>query len=424
MREAMKAAQRDSARVEGTQPQRKCNICGGPLREFCDFGQQPLSSAFIENTDVEEFFFRLGVGVCESCSMVQLVEEVPRHFMFHENYPYHSSGSAAMRKHFAQTAQRLLETELTGPDPFVVELGCNDGIMLRTIAAAGVRHLGIEPSRRVAEIAIENGVRVRIDFFQESTAKEVLAENGRADVIYAANTVCHIPYMDSIFRGVDALLSPGGVFVFEDPYLANIVDGTAFDQIYDEHYYYFTASSVQAMARFFGFELVDVEALPVHGGEVRYTIARQGQREPSAAVAEMVAEEQARGLTEMETLNGFVSRVERAKDELVSLLRRLRAEGYTAVGYGATAKSATVTNYFGIGPDLVPFITDTTPAKQGRLTPGSHIPVRPPEAFSDPFPDYALLFAWNHAEEIMAKESEFRRRGGRWILYVPEVHIV
>ncbi|MFI1169708.1 methyltransferase domain-containing protein [Streptomyces sp. NPDC020801] len=404
---------------------RTCRICGGLLHTFCDFGAQPLSSAFLEPDRTDgEFFFRLAVGLCESCTMVQLVEEVPRHLMFRQEYPYLSSGSATMRKHFEQTAQWFLETELTGPDPFIVELGCNDGVMLKTIAQAGVRHLGVEPSRGVAEVARNNGVRVSTDFFQEDLAVRTRQADGVADVVYAANTVCHIPYLDSIFRGLDALLAPGGVFVFEDPYLAEIVERTAYDQIYDEHFYYFTATSVRNMARFYGFELVNVERLPVHGGEVRYTIARVGRRQPSPSVAELLVEEERRGLSDLKTLRHFVSKVERAGNDLVCLLERLRAEGRSVVGYGATAKSATVTNYCAIGPDLLPFVCDTTPAKQGRLTPGAHIPVFSPERFSQPYPDYALLFAWNHAEEIVAKEQEFRKAGGRWILYVPSVHIV
>ncbi len=356
--------------------------------------------------------------------MVQLVEEVPRDRMFHQEYPYHSSGSAVMSKHFAKTAHYFLETELTGADPFIVEIGCNDGIMLKTIREAGVRHLGVEPSGGVAELARSEGVRVRTDFFEESSASKIRAAEGPADVIYAANTICHIPYIESIFRGVDALLSAAGVFVFEDPYLGDIVERTAFDQIYDEHFFFFTVRSVGAMAQRFGFELVDVERLAVHGGEVRYTIARAGSRTPSAATAELLAEEQARGLAERTTFDHFADAVGQVRDDLIALLRRLRDEGSRVVAYGATAKSATVANYCGIGPDLVPFVCDTTLVKQGRLTPGSHLPVRPVTAFADPYPDYALLFAWNHAEEIMAKEQQFRDAGGRWILYVPEVKII
>ncbi|MEU4532825.1 class I SAM-dependent methyltransferase [Micromonospora ureilytica] len=402
-----------------------CRICEGPLREICDFGRHPLSGGFLRPDEIErEFFFRLAIGICGECSMVQLIEEVPRQLMFRNDYPYLSSGSTVMRKHFQQTAEYFLRTELTGPDPFIVELGCNDGVMLRTVAEAGVRHLGVEPSRGVADIARSNGVRVSTDFFQESSAKSFYAENGPADVVYAANTVCHIPYMESIFRGLDALLAPGGVFIFEDPYLGDIVQRTSFDQIYDEHFYFFSATSVRAMARHFGFELVDVERLPVHGGEVRYTVARAGRRPISAAVTTLLAEEEAAGISDTATLTGFVERVHKISTDLVDLLEKLRAEGRTVVGYGATQKSATVTNFCGIGPDLVSFICDATPSKQGRLAPGSHIPVCPPERFADPYPDYALLFAWNHAEEIIAKEQKFREAGGRWIRYVPDVHII
>nr|WP_062333232.1 class I SAM-dependent methyltransferase [Herbidospora sakaeratensis] len=403
-----------------------CRVCGGTVREFFDFGRQPLSDAFLPpGADLgEEFFYRLATGLCESCTMVQLMEEVPRERMFHQEYPYHSSGSAHMRGHFEELAKRLLTTELAGDDPFVVEVGCNDGVMIKALAEAGVRHLGVEPSGGVADLAAAKGIRVRKSFFEESTAKEIRAADGPADVVYAANTLCHIPYIGSVLSGVAALLAPTGVFVFEDPYLSDIVEQTSFDQIYDEHFFFFTVRSVQAMAAGHGLELVDVERLPVHGGEVRYTLAHAGARRPSPAVAELLAEEDARRLGELDTLRRFGENVLRIRDDLTALLRRLRAEGKRVVAYGATAKSATVTNLCGIGPDLVEFVCDTTPAKQGRLTPGTHIPVVPPEEFSRSYPDYALLFAWNHAAEIMAKEQAFTDSGGQWILYVPSVRTV
>jgi methylation protein EvaC len=404
----------------------QCRVCGGTVTEFFDFGRQPLSDAFLEpSADLnEEFFFRLAVGLCDTCTMVQLMEEVPRDRMFNEDYPYFSSGSTFMRTHFESLAKQLLTNELTSEDPFVVEMGCNDGVMLKTIADAGVRHLGVEPSGSVADVAAAKGVRVRKSFFEESTAREILAEDGPADVIYAANTLCHIPYMDSILTGVATLLKPTGVFVFEDPYLGEIVARTSFDQIYDEHFYFFTLRSVQEMASRHGLELVDAERLTVHGGEVRYTLAPKGSRTPTAAMKELLAEEEAANLTDIETLRGFGAKVEKNRDDLVALLRKAKDEGKRVVAYGATAKSATVTNLSGIGPDLVSFVCDSTPAKQGRLTPGTHIPVRESSAFADPYPDYALLFAWNHAEEIMAKETAFADAGGKWILYVPEVRLV
>jgi methylation protein EvaC len=401
-----------------------CQICDGAVEEFLDLGRQPLSDAFLTEEDLSgEFFYRLAVGVCRSCTMVQLVEQVPRDLMFHDDYPYYSSGSSVMREHFETTARALLARCADEPDPFVVEIGSNDGVLLKTVKAAGVRHLGFEPSGKVAAAAAEQGVRVLTDFFDAESAAAVQHNDGPADVIFSANTICHIPYMRSILEGVSRLLASDGIFVFEDPYFGDIVAKTSFDQIYDEHFFFFTARSVQAMVSGFGLELVDVERLPVHGGEVRYTIAHAGARTPSDAVTALIEAELAQGLSDLPTLRRFAADTARVRTDLQALLRRLRDEGQQVVGYGATAKSATVTNFCGIGSDLVSFVCDTTPAKQGRLTPGTHIPVRPAEAFADPYPPYALLFAWNHADEIMAKEQGFRESGGRWIQYVPDVQV-
>jgi len=408
-----------------TDDSRECRICGGAVTEFFDFGRQPISDAFRTpgQTD-EEYYFRLAVGCCDTCKMTQLTEEVPRERMFHQEYPYRTSESTSMSKHFQQVARRFIETELIGPDPFVVEIGSNDGVMLRTISEAGIRHLGVDPSGGAAQLAEEANVRVRVDFFEEASAVDIKANDGQADVIFSANTFSHIAYIDSILRGVAELLAEDGVFVLEERYLADILGTSAFDQIYDEHFYLFSVTAVRNLAERFGFELVDVEHMPVHGGAIRYFLAFPGKRPVSPAVAEFLAEEDAAGLVEKSTFERFATNVRRTRDELMALLRDLRAEGRTVVGYGATAKSATAINYCGITPELVPFTCDSTPSKQGKLMPGSHIPVRPPAAFGAPYPDYALLFAWNHAEEIMAKERAFRESGGKWILYVPRVHVV
>ncbi|MET8850231.1 class I SAM-dependent methyltransferase [Amycolatopsis sp. NPDC004625] len=402
-----------------------CRVCDAPVLEFADLGDQPTANGFLLPEEVAgEFRFRLAVGACTRCRLVQLVTVVPQELRYHAGYRYHASGSASHRDHFAADARHFLEAELTGPDPFIVEIGCNDGVMLGTIAAAGVRHLGVEPSGNVADIAREKGVRVLSAFFDEDTAAAVRAEHGPADVVFGANTICHIAHMDSVFRGLDKLLTPGGVFVFEEPYLETIVSGMAFDQIYDEHVFYFSVASVQAMAERFGFELVDAERIAMHGGEVRYTIARPGARVPSERLVALLAEEESTKLNEPATLAEFGRNVARIRDDLMTLLRQLKADGKRVVGYGAPGKSSTVTNYCGIGTDLVPFVCDSTPAKQGRLLPGSHLPVRPPADFADPYPDYALLFAWNHAEEIMAKEQAFRAAGGKWIRFVPDVEVI
>jgi len=369
-------------------------------------------------------FFRLAVGVCTSCTMVQQLETVPPNDMYRADYPYRASGSLMIRRHFEDVARQIIQTCPGGRDGFVVEIGSNDGVMLKTLSAAGMRHLGVDPAASAGEVARSHGVNVRTDFFNASTAAEIHAEHGPANLIFSANTFSHISYLDSIFYGVDSLLAPGGLFVFEDRSLADILRHNYFDQIYDEHIYLFSVSSVKTMAAHFGFELVDAEHLPLHGGSIRYTVARKGTREPTAAVAEFLAREKADGLAEEAAFVRFSGEIDRIKADLVSLLRGLRSEGRRVVGYGATSRSATVLNYCGIGADLLPLVCDSTPEKQRRVTPGSKIPVCSPAVFSQPFPDYALLFAWNHAEEIMAKEHLFHEQGGRWILYVPQVHIV
>jgi len=402
-----------------------CRLCGGDLREVLDFGSQPVSNAFVKADEADEVpFFRLAVGLCTSCTMVQQLDEMPPHKMYRSDYPYRASGSLLIRKHFENVARHIVQTRPGGQNGFVVEIGSNDGVMLKTLSEAGIRHLGVDPAAGAADVAESHGVNVLTEFFDEKTAADIRKEHGPAHLIFSANTISHISYLDSIFRGVDSLLAPDGLFVFEDRWLGDILEHGFFDQIYDEHIYLFSVRSVQATAARFGFELVDVEHLALHGGSIRYTVARAGTRRPAAAVAEYLERERSQRVAEEATFVRFSAEIDRIRTDLLDLLRELRSDGRRVVGYGATSRSATVLNYCQIGPDLLPRVYDSTPEKQGCLTPGSKIPVCPSEAFADPYPDYALLFAWNHAEEIMAKECSFHEAGGRWILYVPTVHIV
>ncbi|MBI2694383.1 class I SAM-dependent methyltransferase [Mycobacterium nebraskense] len=405
--------------------QRSCRVCGGDLREVLDLGRQPVSNAFVKPEETAKVpFFRLVVGLCTSCTMVQQLDEVPPSQMFRADYPYRASGSAVIRKHFEDVARWIISVIPDDENRFVVEIGSNDGVMLKTLSDAGVRHLGVDPAAGAGEVARAHGARVRTDFFDESTAADIREKEGPASLIFSANTISHISYLDSIFRGAELLLAPDGLFVFEDRYLADILRCVYFDQIYDEHFYLFSVRSVQALAARFGLELVDVEHLSLHGGSIRYTVARAGSRQPSPAVAEFLAQEKADGIAEEATFVQFSEDINRIRTDLVTLLRDLRSDGRRVVGYGATSRSATVMNYCHIDSELLPMVCDSTPEKQGRLTPGSKVPVCPPEVFSHPYPDYALLFAWNHADEIMAKEQAFHEKGGRWILYSPKVHIV
>jgi methylation protein EvaC len=385
----------------------------------------PIANGFLAPDQIEnEYYFELQVGFCPGCTMVQLTEQVDREKMFHGEYAFFSSTSARMAQHFRQFAESLIDRHLRSTDPFVVEIGSNDGIMLQNFAKAGLRHLGIEPSTNVAAVAREKGINTVCEFFDENLARRIVREYGQADAFLGANVMCHLPYLHSVAAGIKILLKPDGVLVFEDPYMGDIVEKTSYDQIYDEHAFYFSVTSISNLFAQHDLEVVDAIPQNVHGGSMRYVIAHKGARPASASVAAWRAKEASMGLAERSTYERLRRNIERSRDELMSLLRDLKRQGKRVVGYGATSKSTTVTNYCGITPDLVEFISDTTPIKQGKLSPGAHIPVRHYQDFAANYPDYALLFAWNHAEEIIEKEARFQQAGGKWILYVPEVKVL
>lgn len=403
-----------------------CRISGQPLTRAVDLGRQPLGNGFLLPEQFPgEYFYHMEAGFSETSMMFQLIEQPAPEQMFHEQYAFYSSTSRFMEKHFGEFAQQVMQSEcLAKSDPFVVELGCNDGIMLKNFARAGIRHLGIEPSRNVAEVANANGVRTLSEFFAEGVAEKIVREEGQADAFLAANVMCHIPDIQGVVKGIRTLLKPTGVVMFEDPYLGDVIEKTSYDQIYDEHVFLFSAHSIQYLFRLHGMELIDVLPQRTHGGSMRYVLAHAGAYPVSGAVTQLLQKEQALGLHRLATFETFRKDVEQSRSDLVNLLRELKSQGKRIAGYGATSKSTTILNYCGIGPDLIEYISDTTPIKQGKFTPGMHIPVKPYETFQSNPPDYAVLFAWNHAEEIMAKEKAFMEAGGRWIVHVPKVQVL
>jgi methylation protein EvaC len=385
----------------------------------------PIANGFLSPEQfADEYFFELRVGFCPNCSMVQLLEQPDREKMFHENYAFFSSTSTRMAIHFKEFSDLVITHHLHSEDPFVVEIGSNDGIMLQNFANASIRHLGIEPSANVADVAIKKGVQTVSQFFDEDLARKIVAEHGQADAFLGANVMCHIPYMHSVVAGIAILLKPSGVVMFEDPYLGDIVEKTSYDQIYDEHVFLFSVASISYLFEQHGMQIIDVQPQNVHGGSMRYVIAHKGAYPISPAVQAQRERENLLGLQNAETFTQLRINIERSRDDLMAMLRKVKQQGKRVVGYAATSKSTTVTNYCGITPDLVEFISDTTPIKQGKFSPGTHIPVRPYEEFKARYPDYALLFGWNHGEEIMANETAFKSAGGKWIVYVPQVQVI
>ena len=402
-----------------------CLICNEKINPFISYGDMPIANGFLEKEKFKaEYYFHMQVAHCSNCNMVQLIDTPDRDLMFNENYAFFSGTSQAMKEHFKNFATLVKNQYLNNDDPFVVEIGSNDGIMLENFKEWGIRHLGCEPSENVAKVAKEKGINTIVEFFNEDLAKKIISENGQADAFIAANVMCHIPYFHSIVAGISLLIKKTGIVIFEDPYLGDVIEKTSYDQIYDEHTFLFSVNSINYIFNQYGMEVVHVEHQETHGGSMRYFIGHKGVRLPSKEAINQLVKERELGLEKTETYIQFRENCEKSRVELKKLLSDLKIQGKRVAGYGATSKSTTILNYSDIGPELIEYICDNTPIKQDKYSPGKHIPIKKIEHFKENYPDYAVLFAYNHAKEIMSKETDFIKNGGKWILFVPNVHIV
>jgi methylation protein EvaC len=386
----------------------------------------PISNAFLRSPEEfrTEYFYEQKPALCPACKTFQLVEIPKPDQMFHDHYAYFASTSRGMSEHFRRMAETLTDRYLTGNNPFVVEIGSNDGITLVNFAQRGIRHLGVEPSANVAQAAAARGVRNLNAFFGVETAERILAENGPVDLFIATNTMHNIEDTNAVAAGVARLLTPTGVMIQEDPYLGEMVENCAYDQIYAEHMYIWSITALDNVLARHGLEIFHVEENTHHGGCMRYHIGRPGVRAASAELHAARQRERILELDRTETYDRFRLRCEESRDRLMGILEDFRGQGKRVVGYGATAKSGTVINWCGITTDLIPWISDTTPAKQNTFSPGAHIPIVPYQRFQENPPDAAVLFAWNHFAEIDAKERAWRANGGRWIIPVRRVGVV
>jgi SAM-dependent methyltransferase len=403
-------------------PDQACRSCGGRrLEVFLSLGELPLADALLREEDLgrPELRYPLDVAFCPDCALVQVVEEVPPQRLFVDNYLYFSSYSDALLEHARAHAGRLVAERRLGPESLVVEIGSNDGYLLRHVAAAGVPVLGIDPAPDQADAAEAAGVPTLREFFGESVARSL----GRADVVVANNVMAHTPDLNGFVAGLATLLADGGVATIENPSVEDLVAKCEFDTIYHEHFSYFSTTAVAALMQRHGLSLNRVERFPeLHGGTRRWWVSPVTAVEDS--VGEELAGEAAAGVGRAEHYRRFGERVDHLRSELLELLRRLRAEGARVAAYGAAAKGATLLNACGIGRDLVEFVVDRNPHKQGRFMPGTHQPIRAPEALVEELPDYVLLLAWNFEREILAQQNEYRRAGGGFVVPVPEPHIV
>lgn len=401
----------------------KCRVCNKEVQGIISFGKMPIANNFLNRVTDKEFFYNLSVVFCPNCFMAQLGKTVRPDALFNDNYQFISSTSSLMTEHFRQIAEEITQMVSSKQKPFIVELGCNDGIMLRHIASRGIDHLGVEPSGNVAQLARKNGIEVLEKFFNEDTAAEIVKKQGQADVICGANVFCHIEDINSVFRGINVLLKNDGVLFFEEPYLLDIMRKSSFDQIYDEHVYYFSGMAISGLAQKHKMRLVDMVHQDVHGGSMRYYVKKGDSSITGDGVSRFLREEKDMDLDKIEGYLNFKNDVDKVCSDLKQVLRKIRDEGKPIVGYGATSKSTTLLNYARIGPELINYICDTTPNKINKFSPGMHIPIRSHDSFRADKPLYALLLAWNHKKEIFEKEKGHRASGGKFITYFPKVTV-
>jgi SAM-dependent methyltransferase len=406
-----------------------CRSCGASeLKPILSLGSTPLANALRtkEQLSLPEPRFPLSLVFCGGCSLVQITETVPPEQLF-SDYPYFTSFSDTMVARCRDLVQRIVKEKVLDGSSLAAEVASNDGYLLQFYKQAGVPVLGIEPASNIAGVAVGQGIRTICDFFGADLSESLVREYGRADVIHANNVLAHVANLNGVVQGLRRFVKDEGVIVIEVPYVRDMIEKLEFDTVYHEHLCYFSLTALERLFERHGLMIDDVERLEIHGGSLRLFLGLEGtehRREPSARVVELLDEERKLGVGRAGFYLGFGQRVERLKNDLVTLLKGLQRSGKRVAAYGASAKGTTLLNYFGLGAADLEFVADRSTVKQGRYTPGTHLPIRAPEALLEERPDYVLLLTWNFADEILRQQEPYRRQGGKFIIPIPELQVV
>lgn len=386
--------------------------------KFLDLGRQPIANRFLNKDEFEnEFFYDLSVGFDQDTGLITQMDYVDAPMMFNDEYAYRGSMSKTMRDHFAKFSKYFKDNIKRNPK--VLEIGSNDGVFIKNWNKKTT--FAVEPCGNFAQETNDMGYETYAQFWDVDTSSEILEDHGKMDLVFSANCMCHIPDLDGAFKSVENILANDGLFIFEDPSLERMVNLNSYDQIYDEHPHVFSIIALQNLLNRNGLGIVKVEKLEVHGGSNRVYVKKINKTNQHDSVQDHLELERSLGLDKLSVLDDFSERVRASKQNLLKILKRFKNENKKVISYGATSKSATIFNYCQIGTDLIQYITDTTPEKQGRHSPGMHIPIIPPEEGFNNSVDYAFLGAWNFAKEIKNKENNFT---GKFFTHVPTVRIL